>query len=161
MNFLLIIGPWAKRQKECWSMHLILNGGTIMGRVCSKTKKETPEQKPELQADAKRPDYSKKVAVQVEAQLGTPDNLDRIMAIDIDPDNYFRSGNRYYRVNVAVQVSNLKGLTLGEKFKPIYPHSFYVITDENGIIISSKPEIERHYPEKVAKRTVFDQCCGA
>jgi hypothetical protein len=98
-----------------------------------------------------RPSFSQYVIDQVESRLGTPENLDRITAIDVDPDNYFHNGKRYYRVNVAVQVSDqppTDGWVLGRKFKPVYPDSFFIITDDNGDILESRPEIKQKYPIK-------------
>ena len=132
-----------------------------MGRACSTIKREKPESAPEQKAEEKRPDFSKKVVTQVEARLGTPENLDRFHAVDVDPENYFRTGKRYYRVNVSVHVTNVKGLTLGEKFKPVYPHSFYVVTDDDGNILSSKPEIEKKYPDKGTIRLTSTDCVEA
>ena len=129
-----------------------------MARTCSKIKKEAPEKTSEKKPEEKRPDHARKVADQVQALLGTPENLNKIQAMDVDPNNYFRNGNRYYRVNVIVDVVNVKGMVLGQKFQPIYPDSFYVVADKDGNILSSSPEIKRKYG--LAKSPPIE-CSGA
>ena len=85
-------------------------------------------------------DHSKKVIAQVQAKLGTPPNLDHIRAGDVKPGTI---ENRYYRVDVIVNTHNEPGTP----WKTPFPHSYYVVTDSNGNIQSSNPEIERCYPK--------------